>query len=290
MRNMFIMKARAKINIGLKVLARRRDGYHDLETIMQRIGLCDLLYFDRDSITGEKIEVECLGASIEPESNLVYRSALLLQQRYGCARGIRIVLVKNIPMGAGLAGGSTDAAATLMALNLLWGLHLPFQELLDAGESIGADVPFCLTGGTVMVRGKGEILKPLPGLPYFGVVISRPRGLFLSTGEIYDRLDRFARKSFYTYDTFISALRCGDRSAILNWLEKENLNDLEQVVVKHNPDVAVLKDLFRLMGINPVMTGSGPCVFSLVEGYKEAREAAFLLEQHGYETWASWTE
>lgn len=283
-----ITKAPAKINLGLKVNFRRSDGYHDIESVMQQIGLSDYLVLGENR-NNTDIEIACKGLDIPLHGNLVYKAAKELQQRYEVTAGVKIVLYKNIPVAAGLAGGSTDAAAALLSLNKLWRLDLSLSELLKIGESLGADVPFCLLGGIAMTRGKGEIINPLPRLPFLGLVLAKPAGLSLSTGAVYEKYSRKMHDKIFSYDPLIRLIEEGNKEAILNWIgQQENLNMLEKVVLEDHLAVVRLKEAFLNLGLSPVMSGSGPSVFSLTPGLKTAREVAFRLEQEGYEAWASW--
>jgi 4-diphosphocytidyl-2-C-methyl-D-erythritol kinase len=169
--DLLVLKARAKINLALDVLFRRPDGYHEVAMVMQSVALADRVTLEADSaisVAATAAELEC------GPSNLAYRAAALLRERCGVDCGVRITLEKNIPLAAGLAGGSADAAAVLRGLNRLWGLGLKLAELENIGAALGSDVPFCLRGGTALATGRGEALAPLPPLPSVWVVLAKP--------------------------------------------------------------------------------------------------------------------
>ncbi len=281
-----IIEAPAKINIGLKVLYKRDDGYHELETLMQQIGLCDFLSVKE----ADKIIIDCSGLDIPLQENIIYKAIILLQERFNISRGVNIVLYKNIPVGAGLAGGSADAAAVMLALKKLWQIDISVGELSELGAFVGADVPFCILGGTALVRGIGEKLTALSKMPSLGVVLAKPRRLSLSTAEVFKSFKADDSYKNFSYDTLIKAIGNQDREAILRWIrENHHSNMLEYCVLKNNPIVARLKDSFIDLELTPLMSGSGPSVFAFTSSVKKAKEAAFVLKQKGFSSWASWT-
>jgi 4-diphosphocytidyl-2-C-methyl-D-erythritol kinase len=251
--------AHAKINLTLDITGLRSDGYHEVEMIMQTVGLSDRLVFESHH-KGIFITCDTPGLPVGPE-NLVYKAALLLQEYTGQDKGAIVYLKKDIPLAAGLAGGSADAAAALKGLNNLWGLNLHFSELLALGERIGADVPFCLMGGTALARGKGEILLPLKPLPRFGVILVKPP-FGVSTGCIYQQ-----------YDLTGGGVR-PDTKGMLEAIEDENLliigsllsNVLEETTAYLYPQIDFLKQvLIREGAVGAAMSGSGPTYFGLFE-------------------------
>jgi len=251
--------ARAKINLTLDITGLRSDGYHEVEMIMQTVGLSDRLVFEPHH-KGIFITCDTPGLPLGPE-NLIYKAAILLQEYTGQEKGAIINLVKNIPLAAGLAGGSSDAAAALKGLNKLWGLNLHFSELLSLGERIGADVPFCLTGGTVLARGKGEMLSPLKPLPAFGVILVKPP-FGVSTGRVYQQ-----------YDLTGGGAR-PDTGEMLKAMENKNLSDissllsnvLEETTAYLYPQVGFLRQaLIGAGATGAAMSGSGPAFFGLCE-------------------------
>jgi 4-diphosphocytidyl-2-C-methyl-D-erythritol kinase len=227
--------------------------------IMQTVGLSDRLVFEPHH-KGIFITCDTPGLPLGPE-NLIYKAAILLQEYTGQEKGAIINLVKNIPLAAGLAGGSSDAAAALKGLNKLWGLNLHFSELLSLGERIGADVPFCLTGGTVLARGKGEMLSPLKPLPAFGVILVKPP-FGVSTGRVYQQ-----------YDLTGGGAR-PDTGEMLKAMENKNLSDissllsnvLEETTAYLYPQVGFLRQaLIGAGATGAAMSGSGPAFFGLCE-------------------------
>ncbi len=265
---MYEIFARAKINLTLDITGLRSDGYHEVEMIMQTVGLSDRLVFEPYH-NGIVINCDNPDLPVGPE-NLVCKAALLLQEYTGQAKGAIINLNKNIPLAAGLAGGSADAAAALKGLNNLWGLNLHFSELLSLGEHIGADVPFCLMGGTALARGKGEILLPLKPLPRFGIILVKPP-FGVSTGRVYQQ-----------YDLTGGGAR-PDTKRMLEAIENRNLSDiggllsniLEETTACLYPQIKFLKQApVREGAVGAVMSGSGPTFFGLCENEAKADNIA----------------
>lgn len=282
-----VFNAPAKINLGLKVLQRRPDGYHEIETVMQQIGLCDYLIFKE--IPKNRINVYTRGADIPRDDNLVYRAAIALKKKARINRGLNITLYKNIPMGAGLGGGSADAAAVLTSLNRIWDLQISWSELSAIAVELGSDVPFCLQGGTVLARGRGEILERWPSMPFFWLVLARPAGLVIHTGGVYKKLPDELPATISGYDLLRRHLDRGDRENVLNWLARDCINMLEEVILGDNTPLDRLKDLFGELGLVPLMSGSGPVMYALTASLEMAHAAVFVLEREGYEAWISWT-
>lgn len=284
-----IVKAAAKLNLGLTVLARRPDGYHNLESVMQQISLADTLVFE--PWNGPGWCFRCSDPALEGEDNLVCRAAQVLKEEAGRRKrlsGVRITLYKNIPVEAGLAGGSSDAAAALSALNMFWRLGLSMLELAELGARLGSDIPFCLQGGTALATGRGEKLEALPALPFFWVVLAVPHLLRLSTAAVYRSLspDQFHRPSL---QGLLAAVREKDRAFIVKWFAGGNTNTLETAVLPLNPSLNVLKCDFVEAGLHPAMSGSGPSVFALADTYPAAANAARNLQEKGYRSYLCWT-
>ncbi len=280
--------APAKINLGLQILNRREDGYHSLITVMQQIGLKDIILLKKQP---SGIKLRCYGLDIDKESNLAYQAALMLGEKANFSPGVSIALYKNIPPGAGLAGGSSDAAAVLKGLNCLWDLGWDYLALEKMAEDLGADVPYCVRGGTVLAEGVGEKLSSLPSLPFWGVVLAKPPDLAVETSLAYKNFSRKrAEKGEINFRTLIKALENQSKREIEGWLKEESINHLGDVVQEMYPEVRELKNEFEALGLVPLVSGSGPTVFSLVREMKEAWEAAAFLERKGYLAWASWTE
>ena len=264
----------AKLNLDLRVLSKRSDGYHDLRTIFQTISLQDSLRIDFDLAKRTRIELD---SSVEIADNLVVRAANLVLEHLRVKGWVRFALTKKIPMGAGMGGGSSNAAAVLMALPALAGRPLARENLSALGESLGSDVPFFLHGGTALGLGRGSELYPLPDLPTHSVLVVST-GIHVSTAEAYRGLGR----------EVANALTSGHESPILRefqaiaWalnsarLEQLPLkNDFEAAVFKAHPELAaVVRKLRRLGGKPAMMTGSGSAVFGVFETAAGAKQAA----------------
>ncbi|MGI6365781.1 MAG: 4-(cytidine 5'-diphospho)-2-C-methyl-D-erythritol kinase [Bacillota bacterium] len=264
------LAAAAKINLSIDVLGRREDGYHQVEMVMQTIELCDQVILEPGE-TGV-IRVHCSHPHVPSgRENLVWKAANLLRQKYGSPElGADIAIVKNIPVAAGLAGGSTDAAATLKGLNQLWKLNLPHSELAKLGAELGADIPFCLMGGTALARGIGEELTPLPSPPKLWVTLLKPN-LGISTAEVYRHYvgSRVQRRP----DTraLIAALHAADSRAMANSMA----NVLESVTFARLPLLRRLKQRAMEFGaLVAQMSGSGPTIYALTEDYRRAAAIA----------------
>lgn len=259
--------ARAKINLSLDVLGKRTDGYHEVEMVMQTIDLCDHLTLTRRD--DDRIQlISTAGFVPTDERNLAFQAASLLAARMDVkGRGVTIHLDKRIPVAAGLAGGSSDAAAVLRGLNKLWELRLSPFELAHIGAEIGSDVPFCVYGGTAVARGRGELLEPLETRPSFWVILAKP-ALAVSTADVYAALDITAITEHPRAETMVAALREGAIGAVAAALG----NVLEIVTFQKHPEVARLKDqMLRLGAQAALMSGSGPTVFGLTEREQRAK-------------------
>lgn len=264
--------AYAKINLTLDVLGKRPDGYHDVEMVMQTIELHDLITLTDRSERG--IGIRCNHPFVPTNStNLAYRAAELLLSECGIERGVEIEIVKNIPVAAGLAGGSTNAAGVFIGLNELWQLGLTQAELRQLGARLGADVPFCIGGGTALATGIGTELQPLPPLPVLELVLYTP-GISVSTREIYTNYTPELVKRRPATAQMIDAINQKDARAI-----KANLvNVLEPITLHYYPKVAEALELMESIGMHTVMSGSGPTLFSVVEDAKDADLYAAALE------------
>lgn len=251
-------KAPAKINLTLDVIGKRDDGYHEVEMIMTMIDLADRLSFE--DIDENRIILES-NSGIVPndERNLIYKAAQILKTKYQIERGVHIVLEKNIPVAAGLAGGSSDAAAALRGLNRLWNLNLTEVELMKAGEEIGSDVPFCIVRGTALATGRGEKIKKLPPAPPGWAILAKlPIGV--STADVYGALKLEEIKEHPKTNQMIQAIEQQD------FLQMSGLlaNVLEEVTFRLYPEVKQLKEQLQQFGADGVlMSGSGPTVFAL---------------------------
>lgn len=267
-------RAYAKINIGLDVLRRRADGYHEVKMIMQTVDIYDELVLERRKEPG--IELRMDNSELPSGGdNLICRAADLLFREKEITGGVNISLTKRIPIAAGMAGGSADAAAALRGVNELFDLGYSLTELQALGVGLGADIPYCLAGGTMLSEGIGEILTPLPAPPAAHLVIAKP-DINVSTAFVYGNLhaDRLAWHP--DIDGMIAALQKGDLDGITGRLG----NVLETVTVKAHPVIEQIKELLRKQGAeNALMSGSGPTVFGIFKEKETAARAAEAVER-----------
>ncbi len=256
---MLYVKAPAKINLTLDVLYKREDNYHEVEMVMTTIDLADRigLSLRQDG----KIVLSSTDQFVPTDQrNFAYQAARLLQQRFKISAGVTIKIEKEIPIAAGLAGGSTDAAATLRGLNVLWQLNLTLDELADIGAEIGSDVPFCVYGGTAHATGRGEQIREISAPPTCWVVLAKPK-VGVSTADIYGGLNLTQVKHPNTQEMLQAIEQC-DYKAMC----RELGNVLEDVTLKLHPEVVKIKSLMERSGADAVlMSGSGPTVFGLVD-------------------------
>jgi len=264
------LRAFAKVNYALEVLGLRDDGYHEIASVLQSISLADELEIER-SRGGFELLFEPEGVEVGPlEENTVYKAWALLWEMAGHELPVRIRLHKRIPAGAGLGGGSADAAATLCGMNELFGLGLDYEELRDAASRIGADVAFCLRGGTALGEGIGEVLTPLPAPPEHHLVLAKPVRS-AETGGIYRAYDeRSGGKGTASVKSAVAALEAGDLSALAAALG----NDLEPVTAGFVPEVTAYKEgLLREGALGAAMTGTGTAVYGVFRRQDDVRLA-----------------
>lgn len=268
MQNTIELKSLAKINLGLDVLGKRDNGYHDVRMVMQTIYLYDNVTIQKTEASGIQLKTNLFYLP-ENEDNLAYKAAKLLMDEFGISEGVSITLEKHIPVAAGLAGGSSNAAAVLVGMNRLFSLGLTQEELMERGVVLGADVPYCIMRGTVLAEGIGEILTPLPPLPKCYVLIAKP-GINVSTKDVYERLDS---KEITVHPNI---------DGILEGLEKQDLHDvvvsmgnvLEEVTIGMYPVIEEIKKVMKEAGaLNSMMSGSGPTVFGIFDDRKAANRA-----------------
>lgn len=281
----YTLIAPAKINLYLEIISDRPDGYHELAMILQSIDLADEI--NVQSLSTEKIRVNCNHPQVPTDkSNLAYRAAALMAAQFPEALakygGVEITINKHIPVAAGLAGGSTNAAAVLVGIDLLWNLGLTKSELEELGATLGSDVPFCVAGGTVIATGRGEQLSPLASMDTIYIVLAKYRSLEVSTAWAY-KTYRQEFSSSYLRDTEnlaarAAAVHSGEIvKAILNQdtgeIAQKLHNDLERVVLPAYPQVLQLRELFATQAgvLGTMMSGSGPTVFALVESEEQAQ-------------------
>ncbi len=264
------LKAYGKINLALDVLRKREDGYHDVRMIMQTVGIYDQVDLRRRETPGITVETNLSYLPVN-ENNLVYQAASLLMEEFQIKEGLHIKLKKFLPVAAGMAGGSSDAAAVLSGVNKMFRLGLSKEELMKRGVTIGADVPYCILRGTALSEGIGEKLTPLPPMPQCQVVIAKP-GISVSTRYVYENLhaNDLRPEQHPDIDGMVDAIRSRDLYQVAGRFG----NVLELVTEKKYPVIGQIKEAMRETGaINALMSGSGPTVFGLYANPRAAREA-----------------
>ena len=271
------VKALAKINIGLDVTGIREDGYHEVRMIMQTVNLFDKLTVKKvkDGTVSMTTNLRFLPVD---DDNLCIKAAKLLIEEFGIKEGVEISLEKHIPVAAGMAGGSTDGAAVLFAVNRLFNLGLSRKDLMERGVKLGADVPYCVMRGTALAEGIGEVLTPISPMIKCPVLIAKP-GISVSTKQVYEALDaRFENVTHPDIDQLIKDIADGDLHAVCSHMG----NVLEEVTIPMHPIISDIKQNMKDHGaIGSMMSGSGPTVFGFFEDNKTARAAKEALTQSG---------
>lgn len=277
-------KAYAKINLGLDVIRRRPDGYHEVKMVMQTVDIWDRLTFDKTTRPGISLQIDSWGGKAvsgttgsSPDEaeipasrdNLIFKAADMIINEYSIDSGVEITLQKNIPVAAGMAGGSTDAAAVFHGLNELFDLKMTLERMQEMGVKLGADIPYCIAGGTALSEGIGEALTYLPSPPDCVLAVAKP-DIHVSTKFVYENLHLENLKKHPDIDGMVEAIKDGNLSGITERME----NVLETVTVREYPVIADIKKTMMEKGAeNALMSGSGPTVFGIFKG-KEAAEAA----------------
>ncbi len=273
--NTLTRKAYAKINLGLDVVRRLENGYHEVRMIMQTVGIHDVLTF-KAAQSGIRITTDS-GELPVGEDNLIYKAARLLTETGNVQEGVEIHLDKHIPIAAGMAGGSSDAAATLLGLNDLFSLGMSEERLRELGVRIGADVPYCIMGGTALAEGIGELLTPLPPAPPCVLLIAKP-DIQVSTKYVYEHLDAAGVWQHPDIDGMRLAIENGDLSGVTARLG----NVLETVTAERYPVIGQIKEEMLAQGaLGSLMSGSGPTVFGIYREEKQARQARETLKRQG---------
>ena len=266
-------EAYGKINLGLKVTEKRADGFHTVDMIMQSISLCDTISLETAERFGMRTDDPSLPCD---ERNLMVKVALAFQRKTGCSLKVQLECQKRIFQAAGLAGGSTDAAAVLRLLNKYYGSPLSLEELETVGAEVGSDVPFCIRGGTQRARGRGELMTVLPAAPELQLVLLKPRELAVSTAWVYQEIDKVKHRQPQNIDGLEAALRAGDRKALLEQLG----NDLEAVTLRKYPLLQEMSQALKDQGAEKVlMSGSGPTLFGIFPSGAAAQTAAQALRR-----------
>ena len=272
---MVTVEANAKINLTLDILGTRPDGYHDVEMVMQSVGLSDIIYLERRE-KGISLQMDVPELPTD-KTNLAWKAAHLFLDVYKIQSGVSIKIKKKIPIAAGLAGGSADAAGTLIGMNSLFETRLSKKELCKLGEKIGSDVPFCIEGGTMLATGRGEVLRRLPDLPQLFVVLAKPP-VSVSTAWAYKNYDKMGSTRHPDTNAILSAITTGHVEGI----EKALANVLEEATMKAYPIVEEYKRILAENGATEaLMSGSGPTVFAIAREKKDMEHAAAMLS-HAY--------
>lgn len=270
------LKALGKINLGLDVLGRRENGYHDVRMVMQTLYLYDQITIEKTENPGIELSTNLFYLPVN-ENNLAYRAADLLMQEFGVEEGVKITLEKHIPVAAGMAGGSSNAAAVLYGINRMFSLGLSQEELMERGVKLGADVPYCIMRGTVLAEGIGEILTPLPAMPRCTVLVAKPP-ISVSTKLVYEKLDAHEIENHPDIDGVLEGLERQDLKKIASSMG----NVLERVTVEEYPVIEEIKEMMKENGaLNAMMSGSGPTVFGLYSDKRMAKEAAQKIKESG---------
>lgn len=270
------LKALAKINLGLDVVRRREDGYHEVRMIMQTIHLFDRVNIEKTSEPGIRIKTNLSYLPVN-ENNLIYKAGRLLMDEFDITEGVSVDLDKRIPVAAGMAGGSTDAAAMLYGMNKMFGLGLSMQELKDRGVKIGADVPYCLMRGTALAEGIGEKLKSLPPMIKCPVLIAKPQ-ISVSTKFVYENLKLDGKANHPDIDRLIKDIKAKDLQGVCDHMG----NILETVTIPNYPIIAeIKKNMIENGAAGAMMSGSGPTVFGLFDDAEKAKQAYKAMKKSG---------
>lgn len=274
---MITRKAYGKINLGLDVCGRREDGYHIVRMVMQNVDIYDTLTFEKNN-SGNI----CLTANKDTiptdEHNLIYKVCDLLIKKYDIKEGVNVHLEKNIPVAAGMAGGSTDGAAAFYGMKELFDLPITKEQMCELSVKLGADIPYCILGGTMLSEGIGEILSPLPDMPPCHILVGKP-DINVSTGWVYTELDSKEIDSHPDIDGMCEAIKNEDLKGVCNRLS----NVLEPVTKTEYEVIGKIEDLMEENGaIRAIMTGSGPTVFGIFDDEEKLKKAYRAIKESGY--------
>ena len=271
--NRISLKAMAKINLGLDVVGKRPDGYHELRMVMQMINLYDKVNIEKTLKNGIQVETNLSFLPVN-ENNIVYKAAKLLMDEFHIQDGVKISLEKHIPVAAGMAGGSSDGAAVLFGMNRLFNLRLNKRELMARGVRLGADVPYCLLRTTALSEGIGEILTTLKPMPDCTIVVAKP-AVSVSTKTVFGKLKLDEIRQHPDIDAIVRAINDGDLGAIADHMG----NVLETVTIRDYPVIGEIKELMKTMGARgALMSGSGPTVFGIFDDEAAAKNVWSALK------------
>ncbi len=272
--NRVILRPLAKVNLGLDVVGKREDGYHEVRMVMQTLGLHDHMVMEKteDGIVSMKSNLPYLPVN---ENNLVVQAVQMLRREFHIEEGVRINLKKVIPVAGGMAGGSSDAAAALLGMNLLFKLKLRTKELMERGVALGADVPYCILRGTALAEGIGERLSVLPNAPKCGVLVVKP-SISVSTKCVYTQFDQLEEVSHPDIDGLIDAIKEQNLHKMCSYMG----NNLELVTEQNKPIITKIKNKMMQSGaLKALMSGSGPTVFGIYETMEKAEAASELFRK-----------
>ena len=268
------LKAYAKVNLGLDVIRRREDGYHEVKMIMQTVKLFDEISMQKNHCGEIRLSTNLSYLPVN-KKNLVYRAIDLIREEYQISDGVDVNLTKHIPVAAGMAGGSTDAAAAFIGMNHLFHLGIPQKKLLEYGVTLGADIPYCIMRGTALSEGIGEILTPLPSIPQCWFLIVKPV-FSISTKFVYENLHLNDQTLHPDIDGMVTAIRNGDLEGITSRFG----NVLEDVAIKDYPQIAQIKEKINSFGaLNSLMSGSGSTVFGIFTDKEQAMKASRYFQK-----------
>lgn len=268
------LKSLAKINLGLDVLGRRENGYHDVRMVMQTIYLYDDVTLNKTEASGIQLKTNLTYLPTD-EKNIAYKAAKMLIEEFNIKEGVEIILNKHIPVAAGMAGGSSNAAAVLVGMNRLFNLGLSQEELKERGVKLGADVPYCIMRGTVLAEGIGEVLTPLAPMPKCFILVAKP-SISVSTKTVYEKLDAKEIENHPDIDGVIAGLDEGDLKKVAASMG----NVLEHVTIKDYPIIEDIKNVMKKEGaLNAMMSGSGPTVFGIFDDRQLARQAGQKIKE-----------
>ena len=262
------LKANAKINLTLDVLGKRADGYHLIDSVFQSVSLCDEVTVEKS----DDITVQCSDDTLCDKSNIAYKAASKFFEFTKICGGAKIVIEKHIPLASGMGGGSADAAAVIVALDRLYNANLSQDALCQIGLSVGADVPFCIVGGTARVGGIGEQMSKLPDMPDCAILLIK-HGAKLSTADMYKRVDAYPQDKFYT-QTMVDGINNGDLTAVC----QNVFNAFGSVC----DNATLTQDIKKTKPLAVSLSGSGPTVFAIYKDLATAQKAKELLEIKGY--------
>ncbi len=262
------LKANAKINLTLDVTGKREDGYHLIDSVFQSVSLYDEISVEKS----DNIIVRCSDKTICDESNIAYKAAKKFFEYAGISGGAEITIEKHIPLASGMGGGSADAAAVIVALDKIYKTNLTEKQLCEIGLSVGADVPFCIMGGTARVGGIGEKMQKLPDMPDCAMLLVK-HGVKLSTADMYKKVDAYPQTKFYT-QAMVDGIKNNDLSVVC----KNVFNAFDSVCDNEN----LIEDINETVPLAVSLSGSGPTVFAIYNNIDEAKTASKALEDIGY--------